>query len=131
MRQSGDPVSVGTRTELEFDVGGETSTATVIAWANYIHSDTLNVQLGRYITPQGIIHIEHFPATLLDPEQPKFLRPFGGDTIFANFENSGVKITRKPGPMAYAADTTSHREVIAFIEYPDGYKIELIAAPAS
>jgi len=37
-----------------------------------------------------------------------------------------VKILRKPGPMIFAVDETGHREVIAFIEDPDGYKIELI-----
>ena len=62
-------------------------TPQVIAWANYKHSDLLNVQFGRFITPHGIINIEHFPAILLDPEQPQFLRPFGGQTIFPNFVN--------------------------------------------
>ncbi|MBL1277761.1 MAG: hypothetical protein COB30_016900 [Ectothiorhodospiraceae bacterium] len=57
----------------------------VIAWVNYQNSDLLNIQLGRYITPHGIINIEHFPATLLDTEQPLFLRPFSGNTLFPNF----------------------------------------------
>lgn len=60
-------------------------TPTVIAWANYRASDALNLRIGRWITPHGIINIEHFPALLLDPEQPQFLRPFGGQTMFANF----------------------------------------------
>ena len=38
----------------------------------------------------------------------------------------GVTILRNPGPMTYAADGTGVKEVIAFIEDPDGYKIELI-----
>ena len=38
----------------------------------------------------------------------------------AQMEQDGVKIARKPGPMKHG--TT----VIAFIEDPDGYKIELI-----
>jgi len=58
---------------------------TVIAWANYKKSDAFNVRIGRWVTPHGIINIEHFPAVLLDPEQPQFLRPFGGQTMFANF----------------------------------------------
>ena len=45
------------------------------------------VHLHTFITPAGIIHIEHFPAILLDPEQPQFLRHFSGQTIFANFTN--------------------------------------------
>ncbi|RME68388.1 MAG: hypothetical protein D6782_01190, partial [Alphaproteobacteria bacterium] len=49
------------------------------------------IDLGRFITPHGIINIEHFPAILLDPEQPQFLRPFGGQTMFANFMN-GAKL---------------------------------------
>lgn len=67
------------------------ATDTVIAWAQYSKNDIFNVQLGRYITPHGIINIEHFPASLLDPEQPQFLRPFKGQTIFANFTD-GVNI---------------------------------------
>jgi lactoylglutathione lyase len=47
----------------------------------------------------------------------------GVDDIFATCEkirNAGGKITREPGPMKHG--TT----VIAFVEDPDGYKIELI-----
>lgn len=38
----------------------------------------------------------------------------------------GVRVIREPGPMIHAVDSTGAREVIAFIEDPDGYKIELI-----
>lgn len=38
----------------------------------------------------------------------------------------GVKIVRAPGLMTHAPDETGSREVIAFIEDPDGYRIELI-----
>lgn len=68
-----------------FSGSGGVKTPLVIAWANYMHRDSLNIQVGRYITPFGIINIEHFPAILLDTEQPQFLRPFSGDTIFPNF----------------------------------------------
>jgi lactoylglutathione lyase len=47
----------------------------------------------------------------------------GVDDIYATcgrLRENGVKITREPGPMQHG--TT----VIAFIEDPDGYKIELI-----
>ena len=54
-------------------------------------SDLVKVQVGRFITPHGITNIEHFPASLLDPEQPQFLRPFPGQTVFANFTN-GVNV---------------------------------------
>ena len=40
--------------------------------------------------------------------------------------NLGVKTTRAPGPMTAAPDETGERETIAFIEDPDGYRIELI-----
>lgn len=43
-------------------------------------------------------------------------------------ERAGVPVILRPGPMTYAPDETGHREVIAFIEDPDGYKIELIEA---
>lgn len=69
-------------------------TPQVIAWSNYKYNDALNVQFGRFITPHGIINIEHFPAILLDTEQPLFLRPFGGQTIFPNFV-SGAQIHGK------------------------------------
>ena len=37
----------------------------------------------------------------------------------------GVSIIRPPGPMVHAA-TGGQRDVIAFIEDPDGYRVELI-----
>ncbi|MBL1256924.1 VOC family protein [Methylocystis sp. Sn-Cys] len=40
----------------------------------------------------------------------------------------GVKILRLPGPMTFAVDETGARENVAFIEDPDGYRIELIEA---
>lgn len=48
---------------------------------------------------------------------------FGVEDIYATcekIEDSGGKITRPPGPMKHG--TT----VIAFVEDPDGYKVELI-----
>lgn len=62
----------------------------IIGWVNYKYSDALNIQAGRQITPHGIVNIEHFPQILLDPRQPQFLRPFGGDTLFPNF-TTGVQ----------------------------------------
>lgn len=44
-------------------------------------------------------------------------------------DGMGVNIVMQPGPMIYAADKNGHKEEIAFIEDPDGYKIELIQAP--
>lgn len=40
-------------------------------------------------------------------------------------EGRGVKILRRPGPMTHTADT-GQRDVIAFVEDPDGYRVELI-----
>jgi lactoylglutathione lyase len=37
---------------------------------------------------------------------------------------AGVRITREPGPMKHG------KTVIAFVEDPDGYKVELIERPA-
>lgn len=45
-------------------------------------------------------------------------------------EKHGVQILRAPGPMLYASDETGHRENIAFIQDPDGYRIELVEAAA-
>ena len=73
------------------DINSPVATDTVLAWANYKHSDLLNVRAGRFVTPHGIINIEHFPAILLDPEQPQFLRPFPGQTIFPNFTD-GIQV---------------------------------------
>ena len=52
----------------------------------------------------------------------------GLDDIYAVCEclaAKGVKMVRQPGPMSVASDT-GNRDVIAFIEDPDGYRIELI-----
>lgn len=38
----------------------------------------------------------------------------------------GVKVTRPAGPMKFASDETGENELIAFLEDPDGYSIELI-----
>lgn len=46
-------------------------------------------------------------------------------------QGMGVKIVREPGPMIYTVDETGHKEVIAFIEDPDGYRIELIQSTSS
>ena len=49
----------------------------------------------------------------------------GVDDIYAVCERiraAGAKITREPGPMKHG------KTVIAFIEDPDGYKVELIEA---
>ncbi len=43
----------------------------------------------------------------------------------------GIAITRDAGPMTHAVDETGYREDIAFLEDPDGYKIELIGIPAA
>jgi lactoylglutathione lyase len=52
----------------------------------------------------------------------------GVEDIYAtcqHLESMGVNILRKPGPMLYTA-TNNRCDVIAFIEDPDNYKIELI-----
>lgn len=49
----------------------------------------------------------------------------------ARLEADGVSIVRAPGPMAAVATGRQQSEIIAFIEDPDGYRIELIeTAPA-
>jgi hypothetical protein len=97
IRESDDPFgnsfnSEANRKNPAFNHRGKTPL--VIAWVNYQNNDALNIQLGRYITPQGIINIEHFPAALLDTEQPMFLRPFSGNTLFPNFM-TGVHVHGK------------------------------------
>ena len=39
----------------------------------------------------------------------------------------GIKVTRPAGPMKFAPSETGAKEVIAFLEDPDGYSVELIA----
>jgi lactoylglutathione lyase len=51
------------------------------------------------------------------------------DDIYATCDRLaqiGVKVVREAGPMKMAADEIGEREIIAFIEDPDGYRIELI-----
>ncbi|GHC61541.1 VOC family protein [Neogemmobacter tilapiae] len=38
----------------------------------------------------------------------------------------GVPILRQAGPMTHAAKGQSHREIIAFVEDPDGHRLELV-----
>ncbi|HHJ13684.1 MAG TPA: lactoylglutathione lyase [Gammaproteobacteria bacterium] len=40
----------------------------------------------------------------------------------------GVSVVRDPGPMNFPPDESDHGEIIAFIEDPDGYKVELVEA---
>lgn len=86
LRESDDPFAAengGSADSPQFDTNNRTPQ--IIAWVDYQHNEALNLRLGRMVTPHGIINIEHFPATLLDAEQPQFLRPFSGDTLFPNF----------------------------------------------
>ncbi len=50
------------------------------------------------------------------------------DALCRQLEKDGVKILRPPGPMTHAAHT-GQRDIIAFLEDPDGYRVELIEAP--
>jgi lactoylglutathione lyase len=43
-----------------------------------------------------------------------------------SFRAQGIYIIREPGPMTYAGDKIGYRDTIAYIEDPDGYKIELV-----
>jgi len=89
LREADDPFSVGNIENPAFN--SKNKNPLIIGWVNFSQSDEINVRIGRFITPHGIINIEHFPATLLDPEQPQILRPFSGDTIFPNF-STGVQL---------------------------------------
>lgn len=44
----------------------------------------------------------------------------------ARLRGLGARVAREPGPMAYASPQRAAPEVIAFIEDPDGYRIELV-----
>lgn len=86
LRESDDPLSSttgGTRFSPKFN--SRNKNPHIIGWTNYQLNDKFQIRMGRIITPHGVINIEHFPATLLDPEQPQFLRPFSGNTLFPNF----------------------------------------------
>lgn len=50
------------------------------------------------------------------------------DGLCARLEAQGVPIVRRPGPMRFQSPQRTAQEVIAFIEDPDGYRIELVAA---
>nr|WP_298141376.1 lactoylglutathione lyase [uncultured Pseudomonas sp.] len=49
----------------------------------------------------------------------------------SGLEAAGVPIPRAPGPMAAVAAGRSQDDIIAFIEDPDGYRIELIESAGS
>ena len=44
---------------------------------------------------------------------------------------SGVRIIHPPGPMSFTSPNRNEAEVIAFIEDPDGYLIELVEVAAT
>lgn len=46
----------------------------------------------------------------------------------ATLEALGVNVVRAPGPMTFSSPDRNAVEIIAFIEDPDGYKIELVEA---
>jgi len=50
------------------------------------------------------------------------------EQVCAQLEQQGVIVLRSPGPMLHAPDE-GIRDVIAFVEDPDGYRIELIETP--
>lgn len=47
-------------------------------------------------------------------------------TLYTKLEALGVKVLRSPGPMVVSSPDRTEAEIIAFIEDPDGYRIELI-----
>jgi len=59
----------------------------IIGWWEHTFTDALAVKAGRFITPWGIINTEHFPPTLMELNQPIYLRPFPGNTIIPDFLN--------------------------------------------
>lgn len=67
------------------------ATPAIILWWNHTFSEALDVTVGRFINPWGIINIEHFPPVLMNLRQPQFLRPFPGSTIIPNFMN-GIQL---------------------------------------
>ena len=110
LRESDDPFVVGDRRNPDFNHVAKNPQ--IIAWVNYRGADSFNVRIGRMITPHDSINIEHFPATLLDPEQPQMLRPFGGNTIFPNF-STGIQLHGKSffggrNSFGWAAYATRH-----------------------
>lgn len=46
----------------------------------------------------------------------------------ARLESRGAKVLRPAGPMAHVSPQRAGAEVIAFLEDPDGYRIELVPA---
>lgn len=58
------------------------------------------------------------------------LEAFDVGGLCARLEAQGVPIVRRPGPMRFESPQRTAPEVIAFIEDPDGYRIELVQAQA-
>lgn len=47
-------------------------------------------------------------------------------SVCTQLEAAAVKVVRAPGPMTFDSPNRKAKEIIAFIEDPDGYRIELI-----
>lgn len=56
-----------------------------LAWFNYRHDDWRQIRVGRFITPHGIINVEHFHPTLLHIPYPMFMRQGKTSTFFHRF----------------------------------------------
>jgi len=51
-------------------------------------------------------------------------------TVCAHLQLRGVTLSRPPAPMKFTANKGTVAEVIAFVDDPDGYQIELIEKPS-
>ncbi len=97
--------------------GNNNRNPAIIAWWRHAFSDTFDVKAGRFITPWGIINVEHFPPTLMELNQPNFLRPFPGNTIVPNFLN---------GLEAHKSIPTANLDINAYVGNFSGYTGEAI-----
>ncbi len=83
--------ATATNVSLRGFTGSVNRVPLIIAWGQHSFSDFLDISYGRLITPWGIINREHFPPTLMNLNQPQFLRAtqpgnlFGGNTFTPNF----------------------------------------------
>lgn len=90
-----------------------------LVFVGYANSDALielTYNWGNYSYSHGTGY-GHIALEVQDIEQ-----------VCRHLSDLGIDIVRAPGPMKMAPDETGERETIAFIEDPDGYRIELIQA---
>ncbi len=113
--------------DRDFIGGGTVSNLRpLILWARGHVAEALEVRVGRYVAPWGIIHREHFPNLLLSMEQPQHVQPINGElggfrtiATFVNGVQANGKFSSGATSLEYAVYIGNYTGPDPFIEGKD------------